>query len=677
MKRWLWFGALVLFLAAPLFGQARRIVLLEEATNASCAPCALSNPNLQSFFSTHFGGVVSVRYHASWPGFDPMYQLNPTENSARISYYGIAGVPNYLLDGVNYGVPGDPAFMAVQMRNNMAQASPVKIELSAGITPGEVAADIQLIALENVTQANLRLRTAIIERRVVYASPPGSNGERDFPDVMRKLLPDPAGIEISALNAGDTLNYQLLSPVNPAWNWNDLAVVSWLQSDATKEVIQANISLPTFVVQTGDPLADFLNPGQSVTKSLYVFNDNPQPVNLNVTVNALQVSPGWSYNLLHNGAAVDSIAAALASGETLDFELEVLAGPEDGSIKLSVFAKNQDDPYGYGYAVDYFGLILSGEVLFVDDDGGENYEYQYYAAFDSAGIAYTSVEQSALAQLAYGIPANQFAAIVWNVSWGFPALTQEDVAFLSAYLDSGGNLFIAGQDIGWDIFDPGGSSNFPAAQSFYHTYLDANYLSDNAAVYSMQGIPGDPITDGLSFNITTVYSRYPEQISSFSSSGVLILNYTNSGKYGAIRYDSGNYKTVYLGVGLEQMSDFHARIAIVTRTLNWFGITGVGVEPEPAVVPQALFLAQNYPNPFNPSTAIRFGLPRSGKARLTIYTILGEKVAELVNGTFPAGQYTYTWDGRNQYGRPVASGVYFYRLESDGKILQKKMLLVR
>lgn len=677
MKRWVWFSALVFFLAAPLFGQSRRIVLLEEATNASCAPCAANNPHLQAFFSTHFGGVVSVRYHAWWPGYDPMYQLNTGDNTARINYYGINGVPNYLLDGVNYGVPGDPTFMAVQMRNNMAQMSPVKIEVSATISASEVLADIQLIALENVTQPNLRLRTAVIERMVVYTTPPGSNGEKEFPDVMRKLLPDPTGIAIPALNAGDTLSYQLTTPVNPAWNWSDLAVVCWLQSDATKEVLQANINLPTFIVETSDPLADFLNPNQAITKSLHIFNDNPQPINLNITANALQISPGWSYTLLHNGTAVDSIVVTLASGETINFELEVLAGPEDGSIKLSIFAKNQDDPYGYGYAVDYFGIILSGEVLFVDDDGGENYENQYYAAFDSAGIDYTSIEQSALAQLAYAIPPGQFAAVVWNVSWGFPALTPQDVAFLSAYLDGGGKLFIAGQDIGWDIFDPAGSSNFPAAQNFYHTYLDANYLSDNAAVYSMQGIPGDPITDGLSFNITTVYSRYPEQISSFSGNGVLILKYTNSSKYGAIRYDSGTYKTVYLGVGLEQMSDPHARIAIVSRTLNWFGITGVGIDPEPAEVPGELFLAQNYPNPFNPSTVIRFGLPRSGEVQLTIYNILGERVAELVNGALPAGQYTYTWEGRNRNGQPLASGVYFYRLESEGKILQKKMLLVR
>ena len=90
--------------------------MIEEATNASCAPCAASNPIFQQFLSQNFGGAISVRYHASWPGVDPMYSHNTTENTARITYYGITGVPNYALDGTKYGVPGDAEAMASQMR---------------------------------------------------------------------------------------------------------------------------------------------------------------------------------------------------------------------------------------------------------------------------------------------------------------------------------------------------------------------------------------------------------------------------------------------------------------------------------------------------------------------------------------------------------------------------------
>ena len=140
--------------------QTRRIVLLEEATNASCPPCAANNPRLQSFFEDNFGGVVSVRYHASWPGYDPMFNLNTSENSARISYYGISGVPNYLINGTNYGVPSDPEAMVYQMWKELGITSPVKILIDADILFDSVKVTVSLVGVSTVSQSNLYLRTA-------------------------------------------------------------------------------------------------------------------------------------------------------------------------------------------------------------------------------------------------------------------------------------------------------------------------------------------------------------------------------------------------------------------------------------------------------------------------------------------------------------------------------------
>ena len=124
--------SLLLVCASLAWATPRRIVLLEEATNASCAPCALNNPKLQEFFSTHFGGVVSVRYHAWWPGAnDPMYLENTVDSRARIGYYGISGVPNYVMDGTNYGVPGDPDAMVSQMWERLNEPPPVAIAVAA------------------------------------------------------------------------------------------------------------------------------------------------------------------------------------------------------------------------------------------------------------------------------------------------------------------------------------------------------------------------------------------------------------------------------------------------------------------------------------------------------------------------------------------------------------------
>ncbi len=88
-------------------------------------------------------------------------------------------------------------------------------------------------------------------------------------------------------------------------------------------------------------------------------------------------------------------------------------------------------------------------------------------------------------------------------------------------------------------------------------------------------------------------------------------------------------------------------------------------------------LSQNYPNPFNPITTIRFTMPVAGLAKLIVYNILGQKIATLVNDLRGAGHHEVSWDGRNDYGQPVASGVYLYQLEVDEGEITRKMMLAR
>jgi WD40 repeat protein len=103
------------------------------------------------------------------------------------------------------------------------------------------------------------------------------------------------------------------------------------------------------------------------------------------------------------------------------------------------------------------------------------------------------------------------------------------------------------------------------------------------------------------------------------------------------------------------------------------------------IVPGTLKLAQNYPNPFfaakslttSPVTMMSFTLPSPMKARLEIFNLLGQRVAVLANGVLTAGAHTYAWNGRDMNGRLVASGMYYYRLEAEGKAMVRRMMLQR
>ncbi|HUI11529.1 MAG TPA: carboxypeptidase regulatory-like domain-containing protein [Bacteroidota bacterium] len=107
------------------------------------------------------------------------------------------------------------------------------------------------------------------------------------------------------------------------------------------------------------------------------------------------------------------------------------------------------------------------------------------------------------------------------------------------------------------------------------------------------------------------------------------------------------------------------------------------VAPVSGAAPSSYALSQNYPNPFNPSTKISFTLPQAGVVTLRVFNLLGQQVATLVNGQLGAGLHEMTWDGRDDEGRGLASGVYFYRIHvsgPDGRAAYdaiRKMLLLK
>ena len=110
---------------------------------------------------------------------------------------------------------------------------------------------------------------------------------------------------------------------------------------------------------------------------------------------------------------------------------------------------------------------------------------------------------------------------------------------------------------------------------------------------------------------------------------------------------------------------------------NLFGKEFTKVETKQTITaPKAMSLSQNYPNPFNPETAIRFELPKISFVTIQVYNTLGQKIRTLIAEQKPVGVHIIKWDGKDDYGRNVSSGVYFYSLETDNFRQVKKMVLL-
>jgi hypothetical protein len=119
-------------------------------------------------------------------------------------------------------------------------------------------------------------------------------------------------------------------------------------------------------------------------------------------------------------------------------------------------------------------------------------------------------------------------------------------------------------------------------------------------------------------------------------------------------------------------SGYTDMLGAVINGVLWGDTTLTTIKQTNSTTPGSLHLYQNYPNPFNPTTRIKFDIPNSGNVSIKIYDITGKEIIELVNQYLSPGTYEALWDADG-----FASGVYYYRLETDGFSKTNKMLLVR
>ena len=260
-----------------------------------------------------------------------------------------------------------------------------------------------------------------------------------------------------------------------------------------------------------------------------------------------------------------------------------------------------------------------------------------------------------------------FDNLIWNVGWNFPSLDETDRAFVEAWIDAGKNIFFSGQDIGWDLNDSDDNTDV----AFYNNYMHASYVSDNASLLDLTGLAGDPLWDGVSLHIAggdgADNQQYPSIIEAYDDAATEILFY-NATSAGAIQatHPGSDAKIVYFAFGYEAIDNADDRNLVMSNIINWFGVSTDSEENE--IVNNPVALHQNIPNPFNPVTTIFYNLSQDeiNNASLEIYNLTVEN-----------GSGSVTWNGKDNNGNSVTSGIYFYRLDGVSKNLTRKMILMK
>lgn len=186
---------------------------------------------------------------------------------------------------------------------------------------------------------------------------------------------------------------------------------------------------------------------------------------------------------------------------------------------------------------------------------------------------------------------------------------------------------------------------------------------ENKRFITMVEVDADSvIRDNMEYAVIRIYFK-PEELSSPSALGKLVIAHWDD--------KALEPKWEILESRVDTANNF---VEATTSSFSSFGLfeNDVPTATDGASVPKVFKLEQNVPNPFNPSTTIQFQLPVTGQVRLSVYNLVGQEVARLVDGTLPAGIHRVVFNGSH-----FGSGIYFYRIKGNGINATRKMLLVK
>jgi hypothetical protein len=684
MKKFLLLTILLMFLGISnqLFAQARRFVLIEHFTQASCAPCAQQNPFLQAVLNVNRGSVHHIAYHTSWPGVDPMNAYNPTEVAARVTYYGVSGVPDCLMEGNIYH--GGPSGVTQNMLNDVStDPSPIRVTVSETSNGVARTVKVKVFTLSEIAAANYKLRVAVCEKWKHYTSAPGTNGEKDFPDVFRKALPNSSGDTYTPAAIGDSVVFTYTYNLDMAtWDTTQIYSTAFIQNESTKEVVNSGTSIaPGWELVPLDACFSKGTPGDTKSFHYQLLNQRSSAANFKIKVIAAQpLDWGVSFSInstVYNDSTIISIPAKSVYDMILTVDMGSLKALGNYSVSMTEVGSTDYDPQTLNaYIISgIYELIVNNEGSWGDGTSKSPADYQqnYVRGLELAGSDYFAVTR-----LGAVMKANKFSCLsgvynyYFNIGWSFPALTDATVAFLTAELDSGKNLFLSGQDIGWDIWTTpaNGGHSTVATKAFYTNILNTQFLTDGlASDNKLYPEASDSVFGLLSMsNLTNVYGGsnfFPDEIKA-TGIGTNVFYYDAAkAKNAGVRATNGTWKIVYLAPSLEQVSDTNTRQGIIKNSHDWFGGPSTGIVSHTSA--KQSYLGQNFPNPASGMTTILLNGVNTDMT-MEIIDLTGRIVKSIrISGDSESVQVDTG---------SMNNGSYLYRLVSNKRVLDTRIMYV-
>ncbi len=600
------------------------------------------------------------------------------EGIARLSFYGVGGVPDVRTDGKNPTIGASSCASAYNTYRTKYLArmtetggiAPVSIEGVWSISGSTATVDVTITLLDPVALGTVQASVFISEDDVYYDS------QRTFNALTRAIRHESV---TTLVNPGDQYSFQKSIPVGESWEEPNLHCIAILQKTTGDKAVWQAGSIPylvDFSVQIPERVASVPNGNGDAYFYGTIRNDT---ASLDVLTLSFDESFGWPTAFQVEGDPTwytDPTAFDFAGSEGKDVILRVttdgLRSKRIGSGMFRVESQNTGRTSSTGLRV----FNGSYSVLFVDDDGTRTDEAPWIAGLDAEGYLYENWQVSGAhggMSPTLGDMAG-FDVVLWQ--HGFLTsnlLSSADTTNLKAYLDLGGALLLNSMDYM--------NSQSQPPTPFLRDYLGVESWQTAVGASVAEGLPGDPISDGLNVPLTwpSPSSDRVDMLVPVAGGETYFLN--DNAQSVAVRREFGNSRVCFNTIAHNAFPtndpDPNNARTVLARQIQWLaGASGTeSVDDAEASLPGRL---QAYPNPFLGSTEISFALTPRGAASgatLTVVDPAGRQVRALTSGPLRSGAHRLAWDGRDDQGRVLPSGIYFVRLESaDGKGSRKLVL---
>lgn len=660
----LWFAVFHHVFAQDLVSTEKlnRTVVLEDYTGVRCGYCPEGHVIAADIKKNNpVGSVILINIHVG-PFANPMDGYPNFTTSFGEGLRELAIVSSYPSATVNRH-KFDPSVSTTGLSRNAwtnaaaemrKTASPVNVGVQSSFNPATrlLTVNVEGYYTDDVKEKTNYMHVVLKESKIIAIQVDYTNGNQpnySHDNVLRHMMTGLWGDTINTPKKGKLVKKQYTYTVPDSFNIENCEVAAFISQ--TKQEIYSGAEVKanggrTIVLGTLSTDNNVITAGVKEQEKPFTFIlTNTQKETADLKVSLISEQPDDWKSQLGATAGTTTMNITVESGKSYTIDTKVIPGTSAAVGHYIIKVTSDVYPQAFELRKDIY-VIANAEELLINHTDAQKFEGIYVDAIKKSGsnnAASTSAD--ILADLMNNNALGSIKTIYFNVSWSFPAMSDNTALALQSAINEGVHLFIAGQDIAWDI----GSSDArahgtPVTKSFLREYLNALYIADgDSTIVEMSMYADDPIFGDLGKSaIVDVHNKnlYPEVIRPLNGASI-IMQYEgdHEGKIGGIRSDNHLGKVVYLGIGLEQLENKSLAENIIKRSREWFAGT-VAVDEE---------LSINYPiiSPVPALDHVTIALPFDD-AIVTVINSSGEVISEfmcpqsivLSTQSFSSGLYT-------------------------------------